>query len=317
MQSTIGVTRERIAASASLIGPHIRRTPVIEIDGRDLGIGNGRLTLKLELLQCGGSFKTRGAFVNLLTRPVPASGVVAASGGNHAVAVAYVTARLAIPAQIFEPSVCSPVKIARIRESGAELVIAGDRYADALAASEACIERCGAMRVHAFDHVETMLGQGTIGMELEEQAPDLDTLLVPVGGGGLIGGIAAWYAGRIKVIGVEPYASPTLTRALEAGRPVDAETGGIAADSLAPRQIGLNVFPIAKACVHGTVLVTDEAIVAAQRQLWESVRVAAEPGGAAALAALTSGAYRPAADERVGIVISGGNSPVVTFAPKA
>jgi threonine dehydratase len=161
-----------------------------------------------------------------------------------------------------------------------------------------------------------MLGQGTIGMELEEQAPDLDTVLVPVGGGGLIAGIAAWYNGRIKVVGVEPYASPTLTRALEAGRPVDAETGGMAADSLAPRQVGANVFPIVKAHVHATVLVTDEAIAAAQQGLWESVRLAAEPGGAAALAALTSGAYRPEANERVGVVISGGNSTVVTFAPR-
>jgi threonine dehydratase len=302
-----------IARTEALIRPHIRRTPVLEIDAADFGLAPRPLCLKLELFQHSGSFKVRGAFANLLLRQVPAVGVVAASGGNHGVAVAYAAMRLGVKAKIFLPSVSSPAKMASIRDCGADLTIAGDRYADALAASEAWLAQSGAMPVHAFDQDETMLGQGTLAMELEQQAPALDTLLVAVGGGGLIGGIAAWYRGRIKVVGVEPVAAPTLTKALAAGRPVDAEAGGIAADSLAPRRVGERGFPIVKAHVAAVVLVTDEAIVQAQKALWGAVRIVAEPGGAAALAALLSGAYRPAAGERVGIVICGGNSAAVDF----
>jgi threonine dehydratase len=192
-------------------------------------------------------------------------------------------------------------------------VIEGDRYADALAASEVWAAKTGALPVHAFDQDETMLGQGTLGMELEAQAPQLDTLLVAVGGGGLIAGIAAWYGSRIKVIGVEPVAAPTLTKALGAGHPIDAEAGGVAADSLAPRRVGERVFPIVERYVHSVVLVADAAIVEAQKTLWQTVRIVAEPGGAAAFSALLSGAYRPAAGERVGIVVSGGNSAAVDF----
>ncbi|MFZ2068915.1 MAG: threonine/serine dehydratase [Xanthobacteraceae bacterium] len=304
---------ESIARCEALIRPHIRRTPVAEIDASDVGLGPRPLWLKLELLQHSGSFKARGAFVNLLTRRVPAVGVVAASGGNHGAAVAYAAMKLKIPAKIFVPSVSSPAKVTRIRDYGANLTIAGDRYADALAESVTWAEKTGAMPVHAFDQDETLLGQGTLGMELEEQAPQIDTLLVAVGGGGLIAGIAAWYAGRIKVVGVEPVAAPTLTKALAAGRPVDAEAGGVAADSLAPRRVGERVFPIVKQHVHSVVLVTDGAIVHAQKTLWQIVRIVAEPGGAAAFSALLSGAYRPAAGERVGIVISGGNSAAVDF----
>lgn len=304
---------ESIARCAALIRSYIRRTPVAEIDASDVGLGPRPLWLKLELLQHSGSFKARGAFANLLTRRVPAVGVVAASGGNHGAAVAYAAMKLKIPAKIFVPSVSSPAKVTRIRDYGADLTIAGDRYADALAESETWAEETGAMPVHAFDQDETLLGQGTLGMELEEQAPQIDTLLVAVGGGGLIAGIAAWYAGRIKVIGVEPVAAPTLTKALAAGRPVDAEAGGVAADSLAPRRVGERVFPIVKQHVHSVVLVTDEAIVHAQKTLWQIVRIVAEPGGAAAFSALLSGAYRPAAGERVGIIISGGNSAAVDF----
>lgn len=313
MSNTGAVTRERIAACNKLIRPHIRRTPVVEIDGRDVGLPPRALTLKLELLQHSGSFKGRGAFANLLGRQVPSAGVVAASGGNHGAAVAYAAMRLGVPAKIFVPTISSPAKVQRIRAYGADLVIEGDRYADALAASEVWIERSGAMPVHAFDQDETMLGQGTLGLELEEQAPQIGTLLVSVGGGGLIGGIAAWYAGRIKVVGVEPAASPTLTRALEAGHPVDAETGGIAADSLAPRRVGERVFPIARSLVHSTVLVTDDAIAKAQQVLWETLRIVAEPGGAAAFAALLSGAYSPVAEEHISVVISGGNTAAVNF----
>lgn len=285
----------------------------MELTGADLGLPAFPLTLKLELLQHAGSFKTRGAFANLLTHAIPAAGVVAASGGNHGAAVAYAAMRLGVPAHIFVPTVSSPVKIARIRAYGAELVVRGDRYADALAASQAFAVRSGALPVHAFDQEETLLGQGTIGLELARQAPDLDTLLVSVGGGGLVGGIAAWCAGTPRVIGVEPETAPTLTRALAAGKPVDAEAGGIAADSLAPRRVGELMFPIARAHVARVVLVADAAIRRAQEALWESLRVVAEPGGAAAFSALLDRAYVPEPGERVGVVVSGGNTTAVDF----
>jgi threonine dehydratase len=310
---SIALDREQIARCEKLIRPYVRRTPVIEINGADVGVNSPRLSLKMESFQHSGSFKARGAFTNLLLRKVPAAGVVAASGGNHGAAVAYAAMTLKIPAKIFVPSVSSPAKIARIREYGADLVIEGDRYADALAASEAWVVRSGAMPVHAFDQYETMLGQGTVGQELTEQAPDIDTVLVPVGGGGLITGVAVWYGGAIKIIGVEPFAAPTLTKALQAGRPVDAEAGGLAADPLAPQRIGEKVLPIAKSHVHRTVLVTDEAIRQAQKLLWDTLRVVAEPGGAAAFSALTSGAYKPQSGERVGVIVSGGNTTAVHF----
>lgn len=285
----------------------------MELTGADFGLPAFPLTLKLELFQHAGSFKTRGAFANLLTRAIPAAGVVAASGGNHGAAVAYAAMRLAVPAHIFVPTVSSPVKIARIRGYGAELVVGGDRYADALAASQAFAARSGALPVHAFDQEETLLGQGTIGLELARQAPGLDTLLVSVGGGGLVGGIAAWCAGTPRVIGVEPETAPTLTRALAAGKPVDAEAGGIAADSLAPRRVGELMFPIARAHIARVVLVADAAIRRAQEALWESLRVVAEPGGAAAFSALLDRAYVPEPGERVGVVVSGGNTTAVDF----
>ncbi len=310
---TATIDRARIAATHKLIRPHIRETPVVELTGADLGLPAFPLTLKLELFQHAGSFKTRGAFANLLTHAIPAAGVVAASGGNHGAAVAYAAMRLGVRAHIFVPTVSSPVKIARIRAYGAELVVGGDRYADALAASQAFAARSGALPVHAFDQEETLLGQGTIGLEVARQAPDLDTLLVSVGGGGLVGGIAAWCAGTPRVIGVEPGTAPTLTRALAAGKPVDAEAGGIAADSLAPRRVGELMFPIARAHVARVVLVADAAIRRAQEALWESLRVVAEPGGAAAFAALLDRAYVPEPGERVGVVVSGGNTTAVDF----
>ena len=268
-------------------------------------------------MQHSGSFKARGAFANLLTRKIPAGGVVAASGGNHGVAVAYAAMRLGVRAKIFVPTTSSPAKIARIRAYGAELEVVGERYADALAASESWVERSGALPVHAFDQRETLLGQGTLGLELSEQAP-LDTVLVAVGGGGLIGGITAWYAGqagagRTRVVGVEPELAPTLTDALKAGRPVDAPAGGIAADSLAPRRVGELMFPIARDHVAKVLLVSDDAIREAQAALWSATRIVAEPGGAAAFAALLSGSYTPSAGERVGVVICGGNSTAVDF----
>jgi threonine dehydratase len=307
------VNRERIEAVERLIRPYIRRTPVVEIDGRDFDLDSGPIVLKLELLQHSGSFKARGTFTNLLMREVPKAGVVAASGGNHGVAVAYAARRLNVPAKIFLPSISSPAKIQRIRNYGADLVVGGERYADALAASEAWAARSGALPIHAFDQTETLLGQGTLGLELQAQAPALDTLLVAVGGGGLIGGISAWYAGRIAIVGVEPAASPTLARALEAGRPVDAPTDGIAADSLAPKRVGERGFPIAQRYVSGVVLVTDDAIRNAQTLLWNVTRIVTEPGGAAAFAALISGRYRPRPGERVGVVLCGANTTAVDF----
>jgi threonine dehydratase len=217
------------------------------------------------------------------------------------------------PARIYVPGVSSPAKVQRIRDYGADLVIEGNGYADALAASEVWARQSGALPVPAFDQHETIMGQGTLGLELEQQAPDIDTVLVAVGGGGLIAGIAAWYRGRIKVIGVEPSAAPTLTRALAAGHPVDAEAGGIAADSLAPRRVGERVYPIVATYARGTVLVSDDAIADAQQTLWRGLRIVAEPGGAAAFSALLSGAYKPEAGERVAVVISGGNTTAVDF----
>lgn len=307
------IDRQGIEATHALIKPYVRVTPVVEVRSADLGLADCPLTLKLEQLQHSGSFKARGAFANLLLRPIPGAGVVAASGGNHGVAVAYAARRLGARAKIFVPTVASPAKVRRIREYGAELAVVGERYADALAASEAWVARSGALPVHAFDQVETLLGQGTLGLELAAQAPGLDTVLVPVGGGGLIGGIAAWYAGTVKIIGVEPEAAPTLAEALKAGRPVDAEAGGIAADSLAPRRVGELMFPLSQSYVERVVLVSDAALRHAQDVLWASLRVVAEPGGAAALAGLLSGAYAPAPGERVGVLVSGGNTTAVDF----
>jgi threonine dehydratase len=310
------IDREHIAAVEKIIRPHIRHTPVLFCDAADFGLHAQALTFKLELLQHGGSFKARGAFANLLTRKIPPAGVVAASGGNHGVAVAFAATKLGIPARIFVPNVASPEKIQRIRACGAELVITGERYADALAASESWVAQSGALAIHAYDQVETLLGQGSVGLEFDEQDPKLDTLLVAVGGGGLIGGVAAWYSGRIKIVGVEPEAAPTLTTALQAGRPADSAAGGIAADSLAPKRVGERMFPIAQRLVNSVVLVSDEAIQEAQQTLWKGLRVASEPGGAAAFAALLSGRYEPRAGERVGILLCGGNTEAVDFKPR-
>jgi threonine dehydratase len=292
--------RDEIRRAYDTIGPYLRRTPVVELD---LG---GPVTLKLEQLQCAGSFKARGAFTNLLLRDVPAVGVAAASGGNHGVAVAYAAHRLGIPARIFVPTVSAPAKIERIRRL-ADLVIVGDRYADALEAAERWIAESGAMSVHAYDHPRTILGQATLALELDEQAGPVDTVLVPVGGGGLIAGVASYFAGGARVIGVEPEGAPTLARARAAGAPVDAPAGSIAVDALAPRRVGAVVFPITQAYVADVVLVDDDAIRAAQRTLWQAARIAAEPAASVGVAALLSGAYKPAPDERVAVVISGAN----------
>ncbi len=306
--------RDQITATEKIIRPHIRRTPVIEAAGSDFGFDSIPVVFKLELLQHSGSFKARGAFANLLLRKIPQSGVVAASGGNHGAAVAFAAMKLGVPAKIFVPTVASPEKIERIRGYGAALAVTGERYAEALAASERWADESGALTVHAYDQPETILGQGSVGLEFEQQRPDLDSLLVAVGGGGLIGGVASWYAHRIKIVGVEPEAAPTLTNALEAGRPVDSPAEGIAADSLAPKRVGELMFPIAQRFVSGVVLVADAAIQQAQQALWKVLRIVTEPGGAAAFAALLSGRYKPQPGERVGVLVCGGNTAAVDFA---
>ncbi len=310
------ITPDAIRATYATIAPYVRRTPVLDVDLADLTgtADGGSVTLKFEQMQRSGSFKVRGAFAHLLLRRVPEPGVVAASGGNHGAAVAYAAHRLGVPAKIFVPTVSAPAKIARIRELGADLVVGGDRYADALAAAEEWIGSSGAMSVHAYDQSETILGQGTVALELLEQAPDIDTVLVPVGGGGLISGVAAYLGGRVRVIGVEPDGAPTLAHARAAGQPVDAPAGSIAADALAPRRVGDLVFPITQAHVSDVVLVTDDAIRRAQQALWHAVRVAVEPAAAVGVAALISGAYRPAPGERVAVVLSGANTTPDAFA---
>jgi threonine dehydratase len=313
------ISRDDIRSTYETIRPFIRRTPVIQADLSELSELSGLnspgavggpwpvATLKLEQLQCAGSFKARGAFTNLLLREVPTAGVVAASGGNHGVAVAYAARRRGVPAKIFVPTVSAPAKIERIRSLGADLVVTGERYADALAAAQAWEQSSGAMSVHAYDQRETLLGQGTLALELAGQAGDLDTVLVPVGGGGLIGGIASYFAGAVRVIGVEPDGAPTLTRARAEGRPADAPAGSVAADALAPRRVGELVFPITQSFVEDVVLVDDASILAAQRALWQALRIAAEPAACVGIAALLTGAYKAAPGEHVAVVISGAN----------
>jgi threonine dehydratase len=309
------VTRHGIRTVEPIIRPYLRHTPAITVDRADFGLPPGPLVLKLELLQHAGSFKARGAFANLLLRDMPAAGVVAASGGNHGAAVAFAARALGIPARIYVPHVSSPAKIARIRSYGADLVVTGDTYSDALAASQEWTATSGALAIHAYDQAETMLGAGSLGMELAEQAPDATQVLASVGGGGLLAGVAAWYAGRAQVVGVEPEGAPTLTAAMRAGRPVDAETCSVAVDSLAPRQVGELTFAIIRRSAAQVLLVDDDAILRTQQLLWETLRVVAEPGGCTALAALVSGRCQPAPGETVAVVISGANTTTVDFGP--
>jgi len=303
-----------VEAALARIRPHVRRTPVMSVEGAAFGSADP-VSLKLELFQHTGSFKSRGAFNNLIARSVPAAGVTAASGGNHGAAVAYAAACLGHRARIFVPTVASPVKIERIRAYGAEVVVAGERYADAALLCEAHARESGALVVHPFDSPYTIAAQGSVGLEWEEDAAEgLDTVLVAAGGGGLVAGIALWFAGRVKVVAVEPRGSAALHAALAAGRPVDVEVESIAVDSLGAKRVGDLVHAIAADLVAEAVLVPDSAIVEAQRRLWESLRIAAEPGGATALAALLSGAYRPRPGERVGVLVCGGNVDLATLA---
>ena len=299
------VSRDDIRAAHARIAPHVRRTPVWNLPR---GFGHdGPVSLKLEFLQHAGSFKPRGAFNTLLSRPIPDAGVAAASGGNHGAAVAYAAKRLGVKARIFVPEIAAPAKVAVIRAHGAEVAIGGARYADAQEACDLHVAATGALRVHPFDAEATIAGQGTVALEWEEDA-ELDTALVPVGGGGLVAGMAAWWAGRVKVVGVEPEGSRALHAALAAGGPVDIDRlDSVAADSLGARNVGALVHAICRDTVDHVALVADDAIRAAQGALWRDWRIAAEPGGAAALAALISGAYKPRAGERVGVLLCGAN----------
>lgn len=307
------LTRQDVAAVEARIRRYIRRTPVLDVDLADFGLAAGPLTLKLEQLQHSGSFKVRGAFANLLLRDIPPAGVVAASGGNHGAAVAYAAGVLGVPARIFVPEVSSPAKVSRIRGYGADLVIEGATYSDALAVSERWAAASGALPIHAYDQAETILGAGTAGLELAVQAAGVATVLAGVGGGGLLSGIAVACGEQARIVGAEPEGAPTMSEALRAGRPVDARTGGVAVDSLAPRRVGELTFAVTASRVHSVVLVGDEAILAAQQLLWERLRVVAEPGGAAALAAVLSGRYSPAPGEHLAVVISGANTTAVDF----
>jgi threonine dehydratase len=300
-------TRNEIATAAARIAGHVRHTPLLRVTGADLGLAFP-VALKLELLQHTGSFKPRGAFNRLLSVELPTPGVIAASGGNHGAAVAYAARALGVTAEIYVPELTPPTKVQRIASYGARVLQGGETYAEALAASRLRQLETGALEVHAYDQPEVLAGQGTVGREFEMDAPDLTHVLVATGGGGLIGGIAAWYAGSAAVISVEPEGCPGLHDALRAGQPVAAPVGGLAADSLGARQVGALMFPIAACHVAAAVLVTDQAIEAAQRLLWDRLRLIAEPGGATALAALLSGAFVPPAGARVGVLVCGANT---------
>lgn len=306
----MSVGRGAIATAARRIAPYVRRTPVIDIvlDGVSRPV-----TLKLELLQHSGSFKARGAFNTLAGTNVGAAGVAAASGGNHGAAVAYAAQQLGHRARIFVPEIASPAKLTRIAAYGAEIVQKGATYSEAAALCEAHVAETGAVGVHAYDAEPTLAGQGTLARELEDQAPGLDTLLVAVGGGGLIGGIAAWYQSGVRVIGVEPETCNTLHAAMAAHEPVAVPPSGLAADSLGASRVGRLMFDIARRHISHVALISDDDIRAAQRDLWRRLQLVTEPGGAAAFAALLSGAYRPERDERVGIVICGANTTMEAF----
>ena len=296
--------RKSISAAASRISAYVRHTPVLQANIGD----HSHVILKLELLQHAGSFKSRGAFNRLLSADRPAGAVIAASGGNHGAAVAYAAQSLGLSAEIFVPAITSAAKVARIASYGARVVQGGETYAEALVASRQRQAETGALEVHAYDHADVLAGQGTVGREFEQDAPDLTHILVAAGGGGLIGGVAAWYAGSATIISVEPEGCPALHDALRAGKPVDAPVGGLAADSLGARRVGALMFPIAQRFVGQAVLVPDDAILAAQRLLWDQFRLVAEPGGATALAALLSTRFVPPPAARVGIVVCGANT---------
>jgi threonine dehydratase len=306
------ISRTEIQDAGRRTAVHVRRTPVMALEEKAFGI-DARTFFKLECLQHTGSFKPRGAFNCILASTIGETGVIAASGGNHGAAVAYAAQKLGHKAEIFVPTITPKNKVERLRHYDANITITGDNYDQALAASRERALQTGAVSIHAYDDARVLAGQGTLGMEFEEQVRGLDSVLIAVGGGGLIGGVASWYQDRVRVIAIEPERAPTLHNALAAGQVVSVETGGVAADSLGARRVGELMFPIAQKFVPHSLLVTDEQIVEAQRTLWRHFRIIAEPGGATALAALLSGAYKPHAGERVGVVLCGSNAELASF----
>ncbi len=299
------VSPDDIDAAAARIGPYVRRTPVIE---------HGPLTLKLELLQHAGSFKTRGAFNRVLGESsIPDAGLIAASGGNHGAALSYVGGALGIRTEIFMPSTSPDIKRRNIERFGASVTIVDGYYDDAQAAADGRRAETGAIEIHPFDHPVTVAGQGTMGRELDGQIAGFDTLVVAAGGGGFVAGQAAWFRDRARIVSVEPVTSQCLRAARAAGEPVDVEVAGVAADSLGARRLGAVPWSVVRHFVDESVVVTDDDIRAAQRELWDELRLIAEPGGAAALAAIRSGAYRPADGERVVVVVCGSNADPSTI----
>ncbi len=299
-------TYDDILHVQELVRPWVRRTPTLEVV-----IGEHPVTLKLELLQHTGSFKVRGAFTSVLAATEPPTGLVAASGGNHGLAVAYAGHALGIETSIFVPQGAPPVKVQGIAALGAQVTQVGTTYAEALAASQAAAARPGVLALHAYDAWGTVAGQGTLGLEIAAQRSDVDTVLVAVGGGGLVSGVTLGLTGRAsttRVVGVEPERCPALHAALEQGRPVEVQVGGVAADSLGASRLGEIAFEVARSAGTSSVLVTDEQIHRARSWLWRHARIAAEPGGATALAAVLGGGYVPAEGERVCVVVCGGNA---------
>ena len=295
-----------IAETFEKLTPFVRRTPIIDVEVPGIEVP---VVLKLEHMQHSGSFKARGAFANLLGAKVPDSGVAAASGGNHGAAVAYVAQALGISAKIFVPEISAPTKIARIKSYGAEVVVDGENYGAALANCQEYLDESGAMSLHAYDAPATIIGQGTMAVEFETQVLDgVDTVLMAVGGGGLIGGAAAWYEGAVKLVGVESQGCPTLHSAMAAGKPVPIKPHGLAADSLGASSIGELMLPLAQKFIDRVELVNDDEIRNAQKWLWENLKIVTEPGGATAFAAVLSGVYQAAEEERIGVVICGGNT---------
>lgn len=305
------VTRTDIAHAARLLAGHVRSTPVLEPGDDFFGSEPAglRVICKLELLQHTGSFKPRGALYRALTSPIPTAGLIAASGGNHGLAVAWVARRLGVPAEIFVPEVSPTAKVDKIRTLGATVQVTGALYDDALAACRRRQAETGALDIHAYDHAGTIAGAGTIGLEIEAQVPGVDTVLVALGGGGLASGIAAWFTGTAtRVIVVEPESSCCFAAATAAGEPVDVDVSGVAADSLGARRIGTSNWRALRAGGAASVLVDDDAIRDAQRRFWASTQLIVEPGGATAAAALWSGAYVPAAGETIVVVVCGANT---------
>ena len=308
--------RAAVETAAARIAGRVRSTPVLALEHDAFGLdADHELVLKLESLQHAGSFKPRGALNRVLAAGTPpATGLIAASGGNHGAAVAWVARRLGLPAEIFVPAIASPAKIRRLRDFGAVVQVSGADYSEALAACDARRATSGALAVHAYDDPDVVAGAGTLAREFEQQAGALDSVLVAVGGGGLLGGLLAWWGERVRVIAVESAGCPTLHRALIAGHPLDVAVSGLVADSLGARRIGALGWQLVQRYPVTSLLVDDDAIRNAQHALWRDLRVVAEPGGATALAALLSGAYRPAPGERVGVIVCGGNADPAALA---